>query len=225
MVFCFDDDLSDDDEDSDWMIFDFSPQFEKYIDEERLVPKQLFCCSHSLSLICHCILDKSGSFVHVLPLIKSFHSLVVATQKLQELCGKKLLKVAKTRWHYFYYVCDRLLEIKDSVKSVANDRDIPIPFKWSDVEACVNLIRPIAKATMFLEGDKYVTASSVVPTLLSIQEHLADCGRECSELALISKELQSEFQKRFDIIINPENVAFDQTYLVMSVKSGKCERA
>ena len=105
----------------------YEAQFSDEKEMLRAFPKQLFCVAHTSSLMCHWILDKPGSFIHalkqeILPLIKHFNSFSIATQQLKVLNGKKLLKIAKTRWHYFYFVCERLLSLKDSIKQKAVEK-------------------------------------------------------------------------------------------------------
>lgn len=96
--------IEDDNEDNmDWM--------------EEEFPKRLTCIDYELNTMCHRVLDKTTSPIsklkcRVLPLINRFSKSGVAVEKLKYLAGKKLLKVAPTRWNSFFYVCSRQHSIK-----------------------------------------------------------------------------------------------------------------
>jgi hypothetical protein len=90
----------------------------------------------------------------VLGLVKKFTKSGVATESLKEFSGKTLLRVAKTRWNSFYYVCDRLLAIREHVMTICNSKDWPITFSWADVTTMHQLLKPFAEVRfhfIFLE--------------------------------------------------------------------------
>lgn len=73
--------------------------------------KRLTCIAHALNLIFHKVLDDRKSFLSklrkkVLKLLKKISSSVAANQELKRLTGKKLLKIAKTRWNSFFLSCN-----------------------------------------------------------------------------------------------------------------------
>ena len=68
--------------------------------------KRLSCVAHALNLVFHKILDDKKSSLGklrkaVLKLLKKINASGVANQQLNLLTGKKLLKVAVTRWNIF----------------------------------------------------------------------------------------------------------------------------
>lgn len=102
-------------------------EFDRFQDQEmeemQAFPKRLSCIDHMLNNLCSNVIDKTDSPVHsikksVLSLLANFGRSCNANELLKRVCGKKLVKVANTRWHYFYYVCKRLLECKDGIIEV-----------------------------------------------------------------------------------------------------------
>ena len=155
----------------------------QYTEEEteyqRAFPKRLSCAAHVLQLMCNTIIDKLDSPIqkvkrNVLALVNKFSKSGVANQNIKIVRRKKLLKVAQTRWNSFFYVAQRLLQLKPHIVTVCNEKDWPILFTWAELELCVDFLKPIAMATTYLEGDQYPTAASIIPSLLSLQDHLID---------------------------------------------------
>ncbi|KAI9553646.1 hypothetical protein GHT06_021571 [Daphnia sinensis] len=146
-------------------------------------------------------------------------SLGVAVEKLKYLAGKKLLKVAPTRWNSFFYVCNRLSKLKEAVIKVCLERAWEIDFLWNDVELCRDFLRPMAIATTFLEGHKYSTSPSVVPFLLTISEHLQDSEKKFGRFKNVCENLLGELKSRFSLIMDPYSRNFDSTFLICTMLS------
>lgn len=194
------------------------------VDAYERFPKRLNCLAHVLNTMCHAVLDKNNNAISklkkkVLPLINKFSKSGVATEDLKYLAGKKLLKVAATRWNSFFYVCNRLAKLRTDVMKVCSERKWDILFVWSDVEGCRDFLKPIAIASTFLEGQNYSTVSGIIPCLLSVQEHLINMQQEpkFKKFKTAAKQLQDEFNRRFGFIIDPNSDNFDQTYLVSTM--------
>ena len=151
-----------------------------FLDDEenfrQAFAKRLTCIAHALNLIFHKVLDDRKSFLSklrkkVLKLLKKINSSGVANQELKRLTGKKLLKIAKTRWNSFFFVLQRVLLLKSAIIKVCRDRVWGIDFDWTEVKKIVLFLKPLAMATTYLEGDKYPTAARVIPSILSLEEH------------------------------------------------------
>lgn len=153
----------------------------------------------------------------VLPLINKFSKSGVATEKLKMLAGKKLLKVAPTRWNIFFYVCQRAAKLKKEVTEICLERKWDITFQWSHVELCRDLLRPLATATTYLEGDKYSTSSGLIPALLTISEHLSDPDKKFSSFKNVCKDMKEELGRRFDKYLDPSKEDFDPTFLICTM--------
>ena len=195
-------------------------------ENERTIPKNLFCYAHVMSTACRTVLDVANSPIHqlkgmVLPLIARFSKSGAATEHLKKLAGKKLLHVAQTRWKSFFYVCNRLLELRKYVMEVCRERDIPILFQWGEVERLVKLIEPIARHTTLLEGDNYSTICSVLPALLTIKDHLSnpDAENDDDRYQLLRTCLLNEINRRFERVLNPNAINFDPIPLICAMLS------
>ncbi len=144
---------------------------------DRVFSRRLSCYAHVVSSACRTVLDKEGSPIYelkaqVLPLVSKFTHSGAASENLKRLAGKKLLKVAQHRWNSFFYVCNRLVDLRAELTQVCQEKDWPIRFQWADVQLCRDFLKPFADKTTLLEGQKYPTAPGVIPAILTLLEHL-----------------------------------------------------
>lgn len=186
---------------------------------QQAFPKRLTCVAHALNLIFHKILDDDSNAIGgtrktILKFLKKINSSGVANQELKRLAGKKLLKVAKTRWGSYYYVLRRLLELEPEIIAVCREKLWGIDFEFSDIKKFVALMSPLAAATTFLEGDQYPTAASVIPSILSLQDHFHEMKTKEPSLVGICNQFQVEITKRFNYFLDVKDDNFDQTLLM-----------
>jgi len=184
-------------------------------------PKRLTCVAHALNLIFHKILDNDETLIgktrkKILNLLKKINSSGVVNQKLKQLAGKKLLKIAKTRWNSYFYVLHRLLQLKDEIEEICREKLWGINFEWTDVEKFVALMKPLAIATTFLEGDKYPTAAAVIPSILSLQDHFVEMKKDPLLVPMCDLFL-SEINHRFNYFMDVKDPNFDQTFLMCTM--------
>lgn len=154
------DDTSDDGSDqvtaSDAADAEAQAFFDNVAESERVFPRRNSCYAHVMNVACHTVLDMPMSQIQklrekVLSIVRKFAASGVATEKLKAMAGKKLIKVAQTRWNSFYYVCCRVYELKEHVVAICAAQDWPITFAWSDVELCCELLKPIADAITYVK--------------------------------------------------------------------------
>jgi hypothetical protein len=132
--------------------------------------KRVECIAHTLMLVLHKVADSvfesSSAINQLLFLIRHFRKSVRATEMLIEKCGKTVLLPAKTRWNYMFIVLDRVLSIKDSINQCCVELDLPSLGGYIiELKALRDLLEPFYHETNFLQAEKYVTISSVYPTL------------------------------------------------------------
>ena len=82
-----------------------------------------------------------------------------------------MVKFAQTRWNILYYVCKRLLEIKDSLIQLSTQFGIIIPFSWLDIQSLREILEPIEKMTSVVQSDG-LTISKVIPSIVELKETL-----------------------------------------------------
>jgi hypothetical protein len=193
-------------------------------DFRQAFPKRKTCVAHALNLIFQKILDLKRSCVSklrkkVLKLLKKINTSGVANQELKRLTGKKLLKIAKTRWNSFFFVLQRVLLLKSAIISVCRERVWGIDFDWANVAKIVLFLKPLAMATTYLEGDVYPTAASVIPSILSLEEHFQTTKEKDRDGSMrrLSEVGLTEMKKRFGSFMDVKHEEFDQIYLICSL--------
>ncbi len=106
--------------------------------------------------------------------------------------------------------------LKTAIIDVCGDRLWGIEFQWSDVEKYVSFLKPLAVATTYLEGD-YPTAASIIPELLSLQEHFLKAKEIDSSFKRICDQILFEIQSRFKTIMDVTDANFDMTSLMCTM--------
>uniref|UniRef100_A0A914VU13 Uncharacterized protein n=1 Tax=Plectus sambesii TaxID=2011161 RepID=A0A914VU13_9BILA len=181
------------------------------------------CTAHSLQLPLRKVIDgdpELGELRHkVFSLLNKFAKSELATRSLREKCGLKLLFPGVTRWNSLCMTYDRLLEIRQSVDEVCIERNwATLGELYEKIEAVCGLLRPFLNFTNFLQGEKYPTTSSVIPTILSLLLEIEspepiDRWRLLGDVPTL---LAAEVRDRFSHVIGYQRTgaSFDSTYLV-----------
>ncbi|KAF3844262.1 hypothetical protein F7725_013603 [Dissostichus mawsoni] len=109
---------------------------------------------------------------------KSFgHFLTVVDRKYSPVCRRTLLKV----------------------ENLAVER----PREWNVLKELVDIMNPFGEATDLTQGEKIVTISSVVPSVLSLNHHLEKLKPQVCFLSSLVRSLHVSLKKRFGgIFIN-----------------------
>ena len=97
-----------------------------------------------------------------------------ATERLIELCGKKLLKDCRTRWSSTFLLLQRLTELRDPLEMVICELewDNLAASEWRLLHIIQNLLKPFAEFTNVISGEEFTTISSVTPTIMELNLHL-----------------------------------------------------
>ena len=117
----------------------------------------------------------------------------------------KLVQDVPTRWNSSFYMLERLLKLKLALHAVfQNDvhkkfRDLIMDDRqWKLAEEFVDVMRPQETATSILGGQKYVTASLVLPVIVSVRDGLAAAGESFSgAVAGFRRHLADELTGKF----------------------------
>lgn len=139
--------------------------------------KRFNCVAHVLNTVCSKSLDHSGTTIHtikqkVMKFVNQFSHSGKKTEHLLQKTDKHLVRFAKTRWNYFYYVCKRLLEIKAPLIQTCSEIDLVIDFSWVDIESIAEILKPLAELTNILQANG-ATISKVIPEILDLKETLS----------------------------------------------------
>lgn len=78
---------------------------------------------------------------------------------------------SRTRWAYHYYCLKRLLEMQNTIRKLLDAVEVDVELSasdWKKIGALCELLEPLAKAVLELQGENYVTISKVIPSLLDL---------------------------------------------------------
>ena len=171
--------------------------------------KRLSCFAHTLQLVVNKFCD-DHSFAAILKrvraLVKKMNKSSKATEMLLSLCHKKLVSSCPTRWSSTYLMIARLLEVRGSLTQVLEklEWDNLAMSEWKALENIQKLLKPFAQYTSLVGGEEYTTLSSVIPVIMEINLHLEEM-KEVSEMANVSRLLQSELKRRFRKYTDPSD--------------------
>ena len=141
--------------------------------------KRLSCFNHTLQLV----VNKFDTLSSPKQVLRSAHALVrkfnksgKATEKLVNLCGKKLLSTCPTRWNSTFLMISRLLEVRSSLAMVLQELnwDDLSNRDWKILENMYELLRPFARYTTLTGAEETTTISMVLPVLLELKCHLEE---------------------------------------------------
>jgi len=112
-----------------------------------------------------------------------------------------------TRWNSTFHQIRSLISLDYvALSEVCEDtkEKQPSEREWNQLTEFVEVMLPFAEATDLLQGDKVVTISAVVPSILSINNHLQKLQSKTDRyLMSLVKELQKSLQLRFSgVFIN-----------------------
>jgi len=141
--------------------------------------KRLSCFNHTLQLV----VNKFDTLSSPKQVLRSAHALVrkfnksgKATEKLVNLCGKKLLSTCPTRWNSTFLMISRLLEVRSSLATVLQELnwDDLSNRDWKILENMYELLHPFARYTTLTGAEETTTISRVLPVLLELKCHLEE---------------------------------------------------
>jgi len=107
----------------------------------------------------------------------------------------------ETRWNSTYEMLDRFINLADKIGSILLHCPSAPPMLTSGelqtIKEFVTLLKPFEEATKMICGEKYLTASKVIPVVNTLHFKLENC-KPASEIGeRLKKLLIEEFSKRF----------------------------
>ena len=125
----------------------------------------------------------------------------------------RVIQDVSTRWNSTYYMLKRLLDLRIHITAVlvdqaktpkAEHRALLLKDKrWCTAEKVARILDPAEKATALLSGQQYLTASCVLPVMMSLksmaeaeatQAEVDGDGTVCQMCRRLSDELSSKFK-------------------------------
>ena len=78
--------------------------------------------------------------------------------------------------------------------------------EWSQLQELITVLQPFLETTNLTQGEKIVTISIVLPSILSLNHHLQDLTRNVRYLSCLVRALKNSLWKRFQGIFVTVNM-------------------
>lgn len=166
--------------------------------QEHLKLRYLGCFAHTLNLIAQdSIKPLEPLILKVKDIVAYFRRSAVAKSKLDAYqrqnnqIPKKLIQAVSTRWNSVYYMCERLLELKEQVRAslaALGKEDLAVLSNedFDTLSQLLKILAPLEMATRAISGEAYVTLSSVIIINNCLQSSYASLKKQSFSNSLIA---------------------------------------
>lgn len=205
-----DDEVNDDDNLDDAELWeDLSRDEQKTVDQmlTRGSPKRQQCFAHTLQLVVGDGLKDARIMNSVLAKCSKLSSLLHTSTTFKDAFEEKFKErgipaAVNTRWNSTLRQIKAVLSFshQDLSQVVQNTGHSQLVFsvrEWNQMKELYDVLKPFSEATDLTQGEKIVTVSSVLPSVLSLNHHLEELNKEVSFLGGMVKSLQASLMKRF----------------------------
>ena len=166
----------------------------------------LACFAHTLNLIVTCSIEKVQEVSSVVQEVKNivsfFHKSSKASDKLKLIQARlnipehKLVQHVQTRWNSSYYMLERYLEQNEAIRTtlcILDRNDLIITTnKNSLLEEIVSILKPFEDVTREMSGEKYVSASKIIPLSKALQHFNTSHTCTSSLKDMLTQEMNME---------------------------------
>lgn len=169
--------------------------------------QRLSCFAHSLQLVIgdgmRELKAMSRAISKITKLASLLHTSTVFKDKFESVfgSGKSIPVSSVTRWSSQFRQVQAVTDLDhtaltqmcavDFENVVLNSRE------WAQCKELGEILGPFAEATDLTQGDKVVTISMVVPTVLELHSHLAAMDGEKRLCRLLTRALRASLERRF----------------------------
>ncbi len=167
------------------------------------------CLAHLLQLSVNSAFDLDQNYKDLMIKCRSiatfFHKSNVATQKLFSFQSNnvhlKVLQDCKTRWWSTFTMVERLVRLQIPLQRMAlsDDNQLKIiftEFEWCQLKFITEVLEPFKEVQMLLEGERYVTSSLVVKSIIELQQTLSFNSKRDGAIGDFSAQLLADVQER-----------------------------
>lgn len=196
------DDSEDDSEDEEDMVGE-------QLDTDFLLGsrQRLSCFAHSLQLVIGDGMKEvkvmSRAISKMAKLASLLHSSTVFKDRFEAVFGSgKSIPVSNvTRWNSQFRQIQAVIELDHTALtqmcSVDFENVVLSSREWAQCRELTQILGPFAEATELTEGDKIVTISMVVPTVLELHSHLTEMDSEKRLCRPLTRALRASLKRRF----------------------------
>lgn len=190
--------------------------------------KSRTCFAHSLQLCINKGLEENNIkqiLITASSIVSHFKHSTIAIKALQaaqeklKMPKQKLIQSVRTRWNSVYAMVERLIESRQCIRIVLDDRTTTTrktaislelsESRWELLEQLVKVLKPFDLVTKVLSSETTPTISTVHPILKSIAEHfLIPNESDLPEIKTLKRTLSQEFKTRLFGQINDDSIFF-----------------
>ncbi|XP_060731809.1 uncharacterized protein LOC132849873 isoform X2 [Tachysurus vachellii] len=169
--------------------------------------QRLSCFAHSLQLVVHDGMKEAKAFSSALTKMSKLTSLLHTSTTFKERFEAKfgtdrsIPAATSTRWNSTFKQLQALtaLDHRDLTQICSSDFQHVLfsVREWNQLKNLGSVLFPFAEATDLTEGEKMVTISMVVPTVLDLNTHLLQISESQSHCRPLATSLRQSLLKRF----------------------------
>lgn len=128
---------------------------------------------------------------------------------------KKILQDVPTRWNSTFYMLERFIELEDAIRSSVALLHANLPIlrasDWNVLKQLHTILKPFEEATKQISGEKYMTASFVIPVTAGLKK-VCNKMKQTLELGDEIKQVLQELRKGLDIRF--ANIEYSNTFAI-----------
>lgn len=179
--------------------------------------KHLGCFAHTINLVVNEALNVdeiSGLIDKIKTIVAHFKRSCTANEKFmtyQKNIGEKPLKLIQdvaTRWNSTYFMLERFTKLETAVRSTVAllDKNLPVltAEEWKECSQLCKVLKPIEHVTAVISGEKYCSASLVIPLTNGLQNVCRNLLKKdfTSSVMEVVKKLQAGLNARLGNVEN-----------------------
>jgi hypothetical protein len=174
------------------------------------------CCAHTLNLVVERSVENVPHLTELINKVKKivtwFKKSIVASDELRKMTSLKMIQEVPTRWNSKYYMLERFLKLRAPINEIVNKHvsapPITTALEIQQIQEVIDLLLPLEAASKELCGEKYITASKIIPLIHCLSKKIST--RNCQlEIGIkLKNELTSEIKRRFGHIEEVPLMAF-----------------
>ena len=209
----------DDDNDRDYLDdpelwCDLTLEDQQTVDAAMAKKQRLQCFAHTLQLVVGDGLKETKVVCPTLSKLSKLSSLLHTSTTFKDVFDsefgeqKGIPAAVNTRWNSTLkqvravLQCDHL-KLCAVLEKAGHKELLFTPREWNLLKELVDILKPFGEATDLTQGEKVVTISAVVPSVLSLNHHLEKLKPQVRFLSGLVRSLQASLNRRFlGIFIN-----------------------
>jgi len=176
--------------------------------------KSIGCFAYQLNLVVQSALDEAVSFKTIMTKVKQIVTYIKSSVKASDLLRKfqlesgtsedKILKMKQecpTRWNSAFYMLERFILLSEIIARVLFQLDTALQnltsLEIKVIKESIILLQPFEEITREIAGEKFMTASKIIPIRTLLKKNLESHISVTNEGKMLQQRLKIEFYQRF----------------------------